>query len=140
MREIKFRAWDKVNSNMIYSPIWISDTYGERSGVIGLDGSIGLIFKSSRGLEIKEVKNQFILQQFTGLKDKNGEEIYSGDLFMDEEDGTYNWVEWNDVYGGWGTNQWFLPKELVEQAPTLEIVGNIYEDSHLLNSSEVDII
>lgn len=71
-------------------------------------------------------------QQFTGLLDKNGKEIYEGDIFMDDEDGTCNFVEWNDAFGGWGTNEWFLPKDLVEQTPFLEVIGNIYENPELL--------
>lgn len=74
------------------------------------------------------------VMQFTGIKDKNGKEIYEGDIFQDEEDGAYNFVEWNDYFGGWGTNEWFLPKDLVEQAPYLEVIGNIYENPELLNN------
>jgi uncharacterized phage protein (TIGR01671 family) len=74
MREIKFRAWDKIGKIMIDWPVnvytdeegpwWSADHIGETGNTIAsFDGKTG------------------VLMQFTGLFDKNGKEIYEGDIF-----------------------------------------------------------
>lgn len=121
VREIKFRAWDKDMKKM--------------RTVRGLqinNGPLGIFVQDNKEVGIKLIEAEFDLMQYTNLKDKNGKEIYEGDGFMDEEDGTYNYVVWNDWYGGWGTNEWFTPEELVKNANTLEIIGNIYENPDLI--------
>lgn len=110
-RQIKFRAWDKKQQRMI-EDIWLR---------------FGIAYEKPE----KEIGVIPVLQ-YTGLKDKSGKEIYEGDIFQDEEDGSCDYVVWNSWFGGWGTNQWFTPEEFVRESDTLEIIGNIYENANLL--------
>jgi len=124
-REIKFRAWDKIRNLMITSKHWS----------VGFGGEI-----RPQGRE-EYNHNEFILMQFTGLKDKNGKEIYEGDIvnikhphdiggdFGDTNGAVY----WSTAFNGWlhGNSNGRPGKSMWEYC---EIIGNIYENPDLLAS------
>ncbi|EGO2670917.1 hypothetical protein ELZ29_07195 [Enterococcus faecalis] len=76
----------------------------------------------------------YVIMQSTGLKDKNGVEIFEGDIGWDDhlevhgqvifENGAFKY-EWDNI-----------SEDLFEVTDDIEIVGNIYENSELLEGSE----
>ncbi len=111
MREIKFRAWHKANDRML-------DWASLKSYLVmpGTDGSL-------------------IWMQFTGLKGKNGKEIYEGDIVKQAGDEDGGWVsimlvECDAPNGGFNLRDKGEYVELFHQS--LEVIGNIWENQGLL--------
>lgn len=128
MREIKFRAWDKVEKVM-YVP---TDLF------LCMDGKTWAIDQDSRyGKSHHQNAENVALMQFTGLQDKNGIEIYEGDIVRNHRR-ILAVVEWGE--GGCGDCGYRgIVLNGAAEADTnsaasehWEIVGNIYENHELL--------
>lgn len=133
MRKIKFRAWKHVNTPEMFNDVQVIDF---KSGIAHLGYSLSNFTERTD----KERLENLILMQYTGLKDKNGTEIYEGDAlgkqgywgyYVGQKDGAYvaysaipldkvqriNW-SWKNI------------KNCVDVG--FVVIGNIYENPELL--------
>ena len=116
MREIKFRAWD--DGKMDYNP-----TFGECS----FGGSYVNSFEPS-----EYEKRTFM--QFTGLHDKNGKEIYEGDVVKTPKYGNSQVVEYADINASDDMTAPGMGFQFNDYPSNMEIIGNIYENPELLET------
>ena len=142
MREIKFRAWDKKENKLVYElESEFTDT-GLRFYSIDMDGDIGYIESvtgcDETNLDFGTIKDRFMLMQYTGLKDKNGKEIYEGDIVKANfDDIKYKEIkEFNsEVIFGYG--QFYVCHNSIvypvfDIFAHIEMIGNIYENPELM--------
>jgi uncharacterized phage protein (TIGR01671 family) len=120
MREIKFRAWHETNKKMVY---------------FNPKKAFKDVYIGGHLLRLMKDKSKFLMQ-FTGLKDKNGIEIYECDILFSGLDAEIV-VEWSAEGACWSCKdaqngeKYGLLSEIVEH---YSVVGNIYENPELLKN------
>lgn len=146
-REIKFRAYDKEVEKMTYFDdedyLYNYPFILRQEQVFKKDSN----YDDYEDFEYKDITNKVELMQYTGLHDKNGKEIYEGDIVL--------YQDWEMAYEG-GGNDSFINKGIVEYCEDnccfnvterqtvdladvlykdnedLEVIGNIYDNPELL--------
>lgn len=115
MREIKFRAWHKADEKMY-------KVYGFAQNKWFL-----------KGKQFPMPNGAIVIMQYTGLKDKNGNEIYEGDIIR-----CYGGAYWNGIYE---YNYVIEVRDIrdlndIVHSENVEILGNKYENPELLEGRE----
>ena len=124
-REIKFRVWDDHQKEFLSYPCFFNH----------------LTFKEFEAFDrmFDVEKDDLVVQQWTGLQDKNGQDIYEGDIVTfsfshgegDREDDSGE-VLFCDGMFCFQKGSWWASNDSNFDMESLEVVGNIYEDPNLL--------
>lgn len=161
MRPIKYRAWDEktkkiraVNSIAFHYEDDAFDFDKSRlPKVVNLWGTQIIGEDAPKSVILNREAKDVVLMQFTGLLDKNGKEIYEGDVVLDREWLKYGnrevrfgeqWIDASDYEQySVGTIGFYLTNYLGNKdeyeglnssdSPHLEVIGNIYSNPELLN-------
>ena len=124
MKEFKMKAWLKKENKMV--------------SIIGIDLNYqyirytddGNLFKDDYKIaEFKDIE----LLQFTGVKDKAGQEVYEADVikFNDGIDDIYGLISYDDEDAVYCISYENVTEHLLNMAGNFEIVGNIFENPNL---------
>ena len=118
MRTIKFRVWHHTLNKFIPADEWYLDLNGR------------LCFLDIKGITddylIEVEENLYTAQQYTGLKDMNGKEIYEGDIIKTPLAHMFR----SNIYEVKYHQNRFTPDDICDG--DVEIIGNIFENKDLL--------
>lgn len=126
-REIKFRIWDNANKKYLS----LQDYQDLGAIEVENDGTLTLSPRFRFLTSMMIMPERFIPQQYVGLKDKNGVEVYEGDKVMFD----YEWTEPNEI----GVITWnkdtasfqikgHIPSSSMKHLDRMKVIGNVYEN------------
>lgn len=114
MREIKFRIWA---DGVMYEPFELVEMFGISGNYVQVTD------RNDNGDKI--LRKGYFVMQYTGLKDKNGKEIYESDIL--DNGGVIKWIE-----DGFWVSHSHTGKESIRlrdwNYKQSNVIGNIYED------------
>lgn len=116
-RPLKFRVWDKANKKFYYY-----------NGIF--NSQLNHLTTFSKNNVVPDDYNELVIQQFTGLQDKNGKDIYEGDISKPSDFGFSMEVKWDNARAAYILYNvycvWTFP-----QLEPIEVIGNIFENPEL---------
>ena len=123
MKEIKFRAWSLITSKMFQDVQW---------GIEYCDSLRPFAYVIDRAEPEKNAK--FVVMQYTGLKDKNGKEIFEGDIVKKLYGATNPTciVAWHDERAMFIQQDGYNEPLYHLHPKHIEIIGNVYENESLI--------
>lgn len=133
MREIKFRGWSKEDRKMHYYNKWFTLCH---SKTLCFDEEIEDIWYVDGSYV--NYPDRVVLMQYTGLKDKNGKDVFEGDIVKCSR-GCVHEVVWEKAkpfgdMGGWNLSGLTGKYDWIESHS--EVIGNIYENPNLLSENK----
>lgn len=142
MREIKFRAWDKEEKKFL-EPCFESeeDRYNKGKAIIrwNSSGKIWITLSGYRDEDNNPYQIDAEIMQYTGLKDKNGKEIYEDDI-VKSSIGAIQKVYYNNKFAAFLCKDIYRPNGELSETWIIEVddevIGNIYQNPDLLESEE----
>ena len=134
MKEIRFRAWEKDYKYMNYK-VMVGNVWDEENYQWVAPEKVG--YECEPGWKHFDENSNIELMQYTGLKDKNGTEIYEGDILRCDPDTANEDVKVVEYVASEYDGVGFKP--LIDQYydngclySVYEVIGNIYENPELL--------